>query len=188
MNLLSPEQLASMQKASLDPMFVLASKTFDGWQKLVDLNLRTARSTLNDAQEHALKALPSSDPQTVLALHVSLAGPIAEKVQTYNRDLYGIVASTLADFAATAGTKYETHNQSVRTIVEGFLKSAPAGSEAVVAAVESTTSSANTLYDTMHNTVQRAIEVAGSSIGATLNRTSKTGRQAGGRTAHTAKP
>ncbi|MGF6995367.1 hypothetical protein P3T25_003735 [Paraburkholderia sp. GAS32] len=30
MNLLSPEQLASTQKASLDTMFVLASKTFDG--------------------------------------------------------------------------------------------------------------------------------------------------------------
>src|SRR5258705_12002323 len=67
MNLLSPEQLASTQKANLDAMFVLASKSFDGWQKLVELNLRTARSSLAEAQEHALKALPSSDPQTALA-------------------------------------------------------------------------------------------------------------------------
>ncbi len=188
MNLLSPEQLASTQKANLDAMFVLASKTFDGWQKLVELNLRTARSSLAEAQEHALKALPSSDPQTALALQVSLVGPIAEKIQTYNRDLYGIITSTLADFAAAAGTQYETHNQNVRTIVENFLKSAPAGSEAVVAAVKSTISSTNTLYDTMHNTVQQAVKVAGSSIEATLNGTSKIGRQAGGQTPRTAKP
>ncbi|MGF6601722.1 phasin family protein [Paraburkholderia sp. GAS448] len=188
MNLLSPEQLASTQKASLDTMFVLACKTFDGWQKLVELNLRTTRSTLTDAQEHALKALPSSDPQTALALQMSLVGPIAEKVQTYNRDLYGIIASTLVDFAAAVGTQYETHNLNVQTIAEGFLESAPAGSEAVVAAVESTISATNTLYDTMHNTVQQAIEVAGSSIEATLNGTSVTGRQAGGQTPRTAKP
>ncbi|MGF6995366.1 hypothetical protein [Paraburkholderia sp. GAS32] len=86
------------------------------------------------------------------------------------------------------GTQYKTHDLDVRTIVEGFLESAPAGSEAVVAAVESTISSSKTLYDTMHNTVQQAIEVAGSSIKATLNGTSKTGRQAGARTPRIAKP
>jgi phasin family protein len=181
MNLLSPDQLASTQKASLDTMCVLARKTFDGWQKLIELNLQTARSTLADTQEQVLKALPFNDPQAALALQMSLIGPHAEKIQTYNRDLRGIVASTQAELAATVGTQFETHNRNVQTAIESFLKSAPAGSEAAIAAMKSTISSANTLYETVRSTVQQATEVAGSSIEATLNGASKTSRQASGR-------
>jgi hypothetical protein len=43
-------------------------------------------------------------------LQMSLIGPLAEKIQTYERDLYGIVASTQAELAAAPGT------QSKRTI------------------------------------------------------------------------
>jgi phasin family protein len=187
MNLLPPEQLASAQKASADTMFVLTRKTFEGWQKMIELNLRTSRSTLADVQEHALKALPFNDPQAALALQLSLVGPLAERIQTYHRDLYGIVASMQAELAAAAGTQYEAHNRNVQTAIENLMKGAPAGSEAAIAAVKSTINSTNTLYETVRNTVQQAVKAAGSTMEATLSGASKTDRQAGGQTLRTAK-
>jgi phasin family protein len=102
MNLLLP--------APLDSMFILASKTLEGWQKLIGLNLQATRLTPTDAQERILEALPFNDPRAALVLQMSLIGPLAEKIQTYERDLYGIVASTQAELAAAPGT------QSKRTI------------------------------------------------------------------------
>ncbi|AJZ56297.1 hypothetical protein OI25_8195 (plasmid) [Paraburkholderia fungorum] len=57
------------------------------------------------------------------------------------------------------------------------MKRTPARSEAAVAAVKSTISSANRLYETVPNTVQQAAEVTGSSIEATLNGASEAGRK-----------
>lgn len=187
MKLLSPEQLASTQKARLDSMFILASKTLDGWQKLIDQNLQATRSTLTDAQERLPKARPFNDPQAARVLQMSLIGPPAEKIQTYNGDLYGIVASTQAELAAAAGTQFETHHRNVQTALASFMRSAPAGSKAAIAAVKSTISSANTLSETVRNTVQQAAKVTGSSIEATLNGASEASRQAGGPAPLTAK-
>ena len=91
-------------------MFILASKTLEGWQKLIGLNLQATRLTPTDALERILEALPFNDPRAALVLQMSLIGPLAEKIQTYERDLYGIVASTQAELAAAPGT------QSKRTI------------------------------------------------------------------------
>jgi len=48
-----PEQFSNANKASLDSQFALfsalTSKTFEGVEKLVELNISTARSTLEDS-------------------------------------------------------------------------------------------------------------------------------------------
>ena len=85
------------------------------------------RSTLAGEQERVWKTLPCNDPLAAFALQADLVGPIAETIQTYNRDLYGILASTQAELAAAVGTQCETHNRNVQTAVESLTKSAPGG-------------------------------------------------------------
>ena len=45
------EQFAAAQKAQLDTLFGLTHKAFEGVEKLVELNLQVAKTTLSEAAE-----------------------------------------------------------------------------------------------------------------------------------------
>ena len=179
MNLLSPEQYLSTQQANLGLVFALANKTFEGWQKLVELNVQTAKSSLADAQEKTLKALPLNSLHAAFALQTSLVEPLAEKIQAFNRQLHDIAAPAQAELAAVASAQYEAHSRNLQSVVESVLKNAPSGSEAVAVALKSTLNSANTLHETLRNTVQQVIGVTGSHLEiATRGTASKANRHA----------
>jgi hypothetical protein len=67
MGSLAPEQLLATQKASFDTWFGLTLKAFEGFEKLVELNLQIVKSTLAENQEVAGKALSSKDRQGLFA-------------------------------------------------------------------------------------------------------------------------
>ena len=76
-----PEQFSNATKASLESQFALFSslttKTFEGVEKLVELNLSTARSTLEDSSAVARQLLGAKDPQEFFSLTASQAQPSA---------------------------------------------------------------------------------------------------------------
>ena len=51
MSFLTPDQLVAAQKANIETLFGLTQKTFEGVEKLVELNLQVARSTLGDVAQ-----------------------------------------------------------------------------------------------------------------------------------------
>jgi hypothetical protein len=59
MTLLTPEQIGAAQKANLDTLFGLTNKAFDGFQKLVQLNLQVVKSTIAESQDNTQKRCPS---------------------------------------------------------------------------------------------------------------------------------
>src|ERR1700738_5353431 len=99
MTLLTPEQIGATQKANLDTLFGLVNTAFDGFQKLVQLNLQVVKSAIAESQDNTHKALSVKDPQELLALQASLTQPFAEKVLSYGRHVYEIASATQAEFA-----------------------------------------------------------------------------------------
>ena len=47
----TPEQIAAAQKANLETLFGLTSKAFEGVEKLVELNMQVAKTTLAEVAE-----------------------------------------------------------------------------------------------------------------------------------------
>jgi phasin family protein len=164
MSLLTPEQITAAQKANLDTLFGLTNKAFEGFEKLVQLNQDVVKSTLAELQEHAQKALSVKDPQELLALQASLTRPFAEKVLSYGRHVYEIATSTQAEFVKVAEARYEAQSRRMQTLVDDIAKSAPTGSEAAVAVVQSAITAANTAYETVHKATQQAVEIAESNF------------------------
>jgi hypothetical protein len=68
MSSLAPENLLSAQKAGLDASFGLASRAFEGFEKLADLNAQTLRAVLAEHQEMVAKSLSARDPQAFFSL------------------------------------------------------------------------------------------------------------------------
>lgn len=88
------EQFSAAAKANAEAQIALfsqlASKTFEGVEKLVDLNLKAARSTLEESQAAAQKLFAAKDPQEFFALTSAHAQPTLEKSVAYGRHLSGI--------------------------------------------------------------------------------------------------
>ncbi|MBB5501274.1 phasin family protein [Paraburkholderia sp. MM5384-R2] len=177
MNLLTPEQFVTAQKANLDAAYGLASNVVAGMERLAELNLKTIRSTLAETQENALKACSTKEPQEWLALQTTFAAPTAEKVQSYGRQLFEIVSATQSEFTQLAQTQYEAYNRRTQTLVEEVAKSAPAGSEAAIAAWKSAITATSTLVETLQKTSQQAVQVAESNLDAVATAASKTARR-----------
>jgi phasin family protein len=100
MNSLVPEQLVTAQKAGVESILGFLMKSFEGVEKLVELNLQVVKATLAESQEIVVKAFSTKDLPELFALQSSLAKPVAEKVQSYWRHVYEIPSSTQGGFAA----------------------------------------------------------------------------------------
>lgn len=189
MNTLRPEQISAAQKAGVDSFFNLANKLFEGVEKVIELNLQTARAALAETSANTARIMLAKDPNEWCAVQATFAGPYAEQVQSYGRHLLEIASSVQAEFLQLAQARYEEHNRRVQKLVDDVTKSAPAGSEAMIAAWKSAITSSATLSESLQRTAQQTAEIAESSLKVLTEAGSKvaaprTNRQVPGATTH----
>jgi len=178
-----PEQFSNATKASLESQFALFSsltaKTFEGVEKLVELNISTARSTLEDSSAAARQLLGAKDPQEFFSLTASQAQPNAEKALAYSRQLASIATGAGAEFSKAAESQIVEANRKVISLVDEVSKNAPAGSESFVAAVKTAISNANAGYEQFSKTSKQAVEALETNMNAAVSQFSATAAKAG---------
>jgi phasin family protein len=167
--LFTADQLVAAQKASIETLFGLTTKAFEGVEKLVELNLQVAKTTLTEAAETATAAASVKDAQELLALQAGLLQPAAEKAAAYSRHLYDIVAGTSAEFTKAAEVNLADGQKKVLSLVDNAVKNAPAGSESAVALVKSAVAAANNAFETAQKAAKQATEVAEANFTAMTN-------------------
>jgi phasin family protein len=155
----TPDQLLAAQKANLETLFGLTNKAFEGVEKLVELNLQVAKTSLAESAETTKAAMSVKDAQELMALQASLLQPAAEKAAAYSRHLYDILAGTNAEVAKVAEATMAEGQKSVMTMVDTAVKNAPAGTENAVALVKSAVTAANNAYESVNKAAKQASEV-----------------------------
>ena len=177
-----PEQFSNATKANLESQFALLSslttKTFESVEKLVDLNISTARNTLETSSTVARQLLSAKDPQEFFSVTASQAQPTAESALAYSRQLASIATSTGAEFSKAAEGQIVEANRKVISLVDEVSKNAPAGSETYVAAFKTAISNANAGYEQFSKTTKQAVEAIESNLNAAVNQFSATARKA----------
>ena len=162
-----PEQLFATQKAAYNTLFGLTFKAFEGFEKLVELNVQVVKSTLAENQEAVGKALSAKDPQGFFALQTP---PTAEKLQSYWRHVSEIVTGTQGEFTAAGESHFKQSQQDAQAFVDSLTKNAPAGSEALVSAWKSAiwtaSETANSAYDAAKKAAKQVVEIAESNVQA----------------------
>jgi phasin family protein len=166
MNPLTPDQLVAMQKTHVDLYFDLAGKVVDGMAKMAELNMQVARSALVEAQRNALKVLSTTQPSELSTLPTGVAEPVPEKIQSYARDLFEIASGVMGEFTRVAQAQVSAYDERLQTLVDEVGKSAPAGSEAAVAAWKSAIETTSSFYDTMQRSYQQATQAVQSNVAA----------------------
>jgi phasin family protein len=165
----TPEQLMASHKANVETLFGLTAKAFEGVEKLVELNLQVAKTTLAEAAETAQATLAVKDAQELLALQASLLQPAAEKAAAYSRHLYDIMAGTNAEVAKVAEAQMAEGQKKTLALVDNAVKNAPAGTESAVALVKSAVTAANNAFDSVQKAAKQATEVAEANFQAMSN-------------------
>ncbi|MBU6258729.1 MAG: TIGR01841 family phasin, partial [Burkholderiales bacterium] len=75
MTTFTAEQFLAAQKANVETLFGLTNKAFEGIEKLVELNLQVAKTSLTEAAETTQAALSVKDAQELLTLQAGLLQP-----------------------------------------------------------------------------------------------------------------
>jgi len=160
MTMFTADQMIAAQKANLETLFGLTHKAFEGVEKLVELNLQVAKTSLTEAADNAMAVLSIKDAQELLNLQAGLLQPAAEKAASYSRHVYDIMAGTGAEATKAAEATLADGQKKMLAMVDSAVKNAPAGTESAVALVKSAVAAANNAYDTVHKAAKQAAEVA----------------------------
>ena len=164
--MLTTEQVLAAQKANVETLFGLTNKAFEGVEKLVELNLQVAKTTMSEAAENAQAALSVKDAQELLALQAGLLQPAAEKAAAYSRHLYEIAASVNADLSKMVEAQASEAQAKYMQAVDAAVRNAPSGTENAVALVKSAVAAANNAFEGVQKATKQAASVAESSFQA----------------------
>lgn len=160
------DQLLAAQKSTLASWFDVSQKTFEGVEKLVELNLQAAKTSLDEAANHTKALLAVKDAQELLALQSNALQPVAEKAAAYGRHLYDITSNTSAEVSRLAETQLTDVQKKFAAVVDSALKNAPAGTENAAVLVKSAVAAANNAFDTLQRTAKQASDVAQANLQA----------------------
>src|SRR6476661_7958231 len=120
--MLTAEQILASQKATVETLFGLTHKAFEGVEKLVELNLTASRAALAEAAGTTQSLLSVKDAQELLALQASLFQPLAEKSAGYSRHLYDIAAGAGAEFGKTFEAQATDAQKKFLAVVDNAAK------------------------------------------------------------------
>lgn len=112
------DQVTAAQKNNVESLIGLTAQAFAGVEKIIELNLATAKAAFSDAATQAQAALNVKDAQEFMALQTAQLQPLAEKASAYGRKVYEIASTSTAE---------------IRSTVEGKLKEAQAAAQTVTA-------------------------------------------------------
>ncbi|ACD18606.1 TIGR01841 family phasin [Paraburkholderia phytofirmans] len=157
MSTLIPQQLVAAQQSSLEALFGLTNKAFEGFEQLVALNLQVGKAVLAENQEIVTKALSAGNPGALFALQASLSQPVAEKVVAYGRRVHEIVSGVQSEITAAATAQGQQFQRDAQGFVESLQKNTPAGSESAVAAWNSVLSAANATYESANKAAKQFV-------------------------------
>ena len=164
--MLNVEQITSTQKANLNVLFGLSDKAFQSVEKLVELNLAASKAALSESAQHAQALLSVKDAQELVALQTAAVQPLAEKAAAYGRHVADIASAANAEFTKAFEQQANQVQQAFAGYVDSASKSAPAGTEPVMALFKNTMASSANAMDSVQKVLKQATEAAQTNLQA----------------------
>jgi len=160
----TPDQMVAMHKAALESFQAVATKSFQGFEKLAELNLAAARSSMEESTEQLKALFDVKDVKSLADIAVGSGQPVADKMSAYAKHVYEISNETGTEIAKLVEKQFADSNRQLHAAIDALAKSAPAGSEGMVTFVKSAVSAANTAFDQVNKATKQVVEMAEANI------------------------
>ena len=164
--MLNSEQILAAQKSNVEILLSLSTKAFDGFEKLVELNVLTVKAVVSEALDTSRAVLSVKDSQQLLTVQASFLQPFAEKAAAYSRHVYEIAAMTNAEMTKVAEATAAEAQAKFLAAVDAAAKNAPAGTENVVELMKSAVAGATNAYDGIQKAAKQAAGIAEANLQA----------------------
>jgi phasin family protein len=177
-----PKELTDVVKANFETnlavLSALTAKSFEGVEKVVDLNINAGKASLEDSAIAARQLMTAKDPQEFLTLTAAQAQPTAAKAIAYGRHFVGIVTSVQAEITRTMEEQITESGRMFSSAFDDLSKNAPAGSENVLALFKSAITNTQDGYQQFNAASKQAGEVMEANLNSAVSQFS----QAAGKT------
>lgn len=173
-----PQQFFVNQKASVDNVLAIQNAMFQGFEKLLDLNLRVFKASFDEVSQKTQEAVKIQDAQEALNFSSSLLQPGAEKVLSYTKQVYDVLSGIQVDVTKLTEAQIQETQKQITDTIEELTKNAPAGSEGAVTMLKTSLASVNSAYDSVAKSARQAAEAAESNIAAATDATFKAANEA----------
>ena len=162
----TPEQLMALNKANMEVAMKFAGVALQGAERILDLQLKAAKSAFADSVENAKAIAAIKDIKEFATLKDSLAQPTIEKATAYAKSVYDVTAATQAELGKLIEEQVSDFNRQVVTALDKVVKNAPAGSEVGIAAIKSAITAVNSGYDNLSKVAKQFADVTQSNVEA----------------------
>ena len=162
----TPDQLLALNKANFEVAARFAGVALQGAERMLDLQLKAAKSAFADSIENAKAFAAVKDLQEFAALKDNVAQPSIEKATAYAKSVYDVATATQAEVGKLVEEQFSDFNKQVVTALDKLVKTAPAGSEVGIAAIKSGIAAVNSAYDNLSKVAKQFTEAPQSTLEA----------------------
>ena len=160
----SHDQLHFAHKASIKALHALAGEAIDKAERLTALNLNVARTLTEDSAAHAHAIFEAGDLSEVIKLQADKLQPRMDRAAAFASGITDLAAETHREFIQITREWFEELNAGFSSALDRASTSAPAGSEAIFAAIKSATDVARNLNDSVSRTALETSKAVSSSV------------------------
>jgi phasin family protein len=174
----TPEQLIALNKANLEAALRFAGVALEGAERLIDLQLKTAKSALAEGLQNARTMTSVRDFDQLAALKDTVVQPTFEKATAYAKEVYDVATATQADLGKLVEEQVSEFNRQMISALDQIVKTAPAGSEVGIAAMKSTLAAVNSGFDNLTKVAKQFGEATQNNIEVVANQTIEAAKKA----------
>ncbi|MCK6391218.1 MAG: phasin family protein [Azonexus sp.] len=174
---MNAEQFAAANKAAVDSLLSVANTALASAERIATLNLDTARSVIEDTAANAKALMGAKDVKEALSIQAALAQPNVDKAMAYSKSVYEISTETQEELTKMVEAQFGDFQKTVADMLEKAAKSAPAGSDVAVAAVQSAIAAATSAFDNMRKSAKQMTDMAQSNLVAATSATTKAAKK-----------
>ena len=157
------EQLTAAQKANAEVMMTLVRTSFEGMQRLAELNMSATREFFNNSVSNANTLLAAKDVNDISAINQQLSKPNMDKMMDYSRSVYDLVTQMQREVTSVIESQYsQFQNEAHQAIAK--TKSAPVGGDVFAAAMKSLLDQSNKAFEGMNAMARQMADIADANI------------------------
>lgn len=160
----STEEFSRMQAEHVRNLNTAATRTLEGFQKLAELNLQTARASMEASGEQIRELLEARDIRTLTELVASYSKPRPEAFRAYAQAVYAISRETSSELAGLVEEQIAESQRRLYAAIEDLAAKAPAGSEGAVAFTRQVMAATTSAYDEFNKAARHFAQMADSAM------------------------
>lgn len=174
----TPESFIALNKAGFEAAMRFAAVALEGTQRLIDLQLKAAKTAVNDTVQSAQLIGSVRDFEQLASLKDTLVQPGVEKAAAYAKEVYDVATTNQAELGKLLEEQVTEYNKQVISTLDQIVKTAPAGSEVGIAAMKQTLAAVNSGFDNMTKVARQFGDATQSNIEVVANQTIEAAKKA----------